>query len=1344
MEESLAKDLILAPFFDSSFSAIAYSSSILRQEFNNSNSNNGDGSGETATEQALRQLRSHGAAVDAAVRRLVSTHQEALVDQAQQTRELKSKIGDLSSRVRTLQSSADRAKADIISPHNELKEIAIVLKRVLRAQELLKRTQRLHSSICKLRALVQPNSSAVPSSTLSSSQSTEAAGTLATAAVTNVVSGVNNQTPSSSFSSSSLSSSTSREALAQHLSQPRLLTRVAGVLREVTAGLSDPSLDGVALVQREISWVGSVHSICLEQARKLLVRSATQLSAADVDAALQALHDLSSLPTEVVSLLDSVSEKAAAQAREAIDVRNVALAAQASMDGSAAASSTSSSSSVSNTASTGHSSVGSARQNNALTVGGTTSRGGLGSVSPPAGAAAAWRGALWGRCETLCEALQRSVLQAWNVVHVICRKRDTTATSAFSSSSSSSTFSSYYSAMNQLNSGADNRLLSRNSPSSSMSSSLRSPFLLDLAKAFAAGSNNNTSKHTTNTNSTALTVRREGSGDKEGGESNNESIFTKMQIITPHSAELHLIDTTLNGDTSTSMYASDDHGNSDASSSSNASGSGGNTGSSSSSLKDVSDSDDIASQLIRMHPGVRLLRRFLVALSLRLKQDFAVLATGGEDRAFVRTTLVDGYPRLHYLIRDVIPRTARSVLARAADEEGGGGGGSSSSSVSIQSFTPSSSSSSSFSSSSSPMLSSSSSSSTTPITDSNLSQRIPRLSGAQVFSAACSDGAGLVKALLPLQRLFLARSLSRMTDSLNAMFSSSSSSSASQKGTTSRSGASSSSQPHRAVAVTSTGFTSAADMERLLDLDLPNDAPGLQTTQNFAKAVAAELTACRVPLQSSASSLPPSSSTMPTASAATTNGSVAASLLHLRLPQTGAPDGELLASCARGVSTALRLLVAQAEAATAVGPGATAFAQHWMPTPSQITNHALACRLDEIRHSVIKACAEIPFLSPLDQIVSQCDDALLRRYSSQRLNARPLSLPLPPLLLALLTVASLDSSSPATVLAASSAQCIVLKAVESVDRCIEAILLPWVVAAVCPLERCVQRIHEHLYSSSSSSSSTLSQGESEWVTSLESCATGLASNQLLLLPQGNVGDAVRGMLCSRLLRLFNRHACLVRPLDDAGRMRLARDCAQLEVAVSPIWPSQLQRLGPSYQALRALRPFLFASSLEIHEALSVDSSLVPPPQMLEQESAQADKTTLLARQHLRQNLSHLRPCDILHHVISRLPRECAMPHSRSKMEISTYSEAMDSAAAASSTSSSSSSSAGAGVDSSFALARARLVPSQRALLDMDLFVMKGASACVDIDFVARAAVTGGAAASSFIEVAIVRELCSAK
>jgi hypothetical protein len=182
--------------------------------------------------------------------------------------------------------------------------------------------------------------------------------------------------------------------------------------------------------------------------------------------------------------------------------------------------------------------------------------------------------------------------------------------------------------------------------------------------------------------------------------------------------------------------------------------------------------------------------------------------------------------------------------------------------------------------------------------------------------------------------------------------------------------------------------------------------------------------------------------------------------------------------------------------------------------------------------------------------------------------------------------------------------------------------------------------------------------------------------------------------------------------------------------------------------LRALRPFLFASSSDIHDALSTENGVVPLQQQQQQQqqqqteadhpSTQTDKA-LLARQQLRQNLSHLRPCDVLHHIISRLPRECAMPHSRNKMEISTYSEAMDAAAASAAATATS-----LGVDSTFAQARARLAPSQRALNDIDLYVAKGASACVDIDFVARAAVTGGPAASSFIEVSIVRVLCAAK
>ena len=46
------------------------------------------------------------------------------------------------------------------------------------------------------------------------------------------------------------------------------------------------------------------------------------------------------------------------------------------------------------------------------------------SVVPPAGAAAAWRGVLWGRIEAMCEAFQRLALQAWNLAYVLAHARD--------------------------------------------------------------------------------------------------------------------------------------------------------------------------------------------------------------------------------------------------------------------------------------------------------------------------------------------------------------------------------------------------------------------------------------------------------------------------------------------------------------------------------------------------------------------------------------------------------------------------------------------------------------------------------------------------------------------------------------------------------------------------------------------------------------------------------------------------------------------------------------------------------------------------------------------------------
>lgn len=70
------------------------------------------------------------------------------------------------------------------------------------------------------------------------------------------------------------------------------------------------------------------------------------------------------------------------------------------------------------------------------------------------------------------------------------------------------------------------------------------------------------------------------------------------------------------------------------------------------------------------------------------------------------------------------------------------------------------------------------------------------------------------------------------------------------------------------------------------------------------------------------------------------------------------------------------------------------------------------------------------------------------------------------------------------------------------------------------------------------------------------------------------------LICSRCIELFVRHACLVRPLGEGGKLRLASDFAQMEHALSPLC-RRVSDLGKSYRLLRAFRPLLFQSSEHI-------------------------------------------------------------------------------------------------------------------------------------------------------------------
>ncbi|EEC04514.1 conserved hypothetical protein [Ixodes scapularis] len=65
-------------------------------------------------------------------------------------------------------------------------------------------------------------------------------------------------------------------------------------------------------------------------------------------------------------------------------------------------------------------------------------------------------------------------------------------------------------------------------------------------------------------------------------------------------------------------------------------------------------------------------------------------------------------------------------------------------------------------------------------------------------------------------------------------------------------------------------------------------------------------------------------------------------------------------------------------------------------------------------------------------------------------------------------------------------------------------------------------------------------------------------------PSETVTQGIRG-LASRALELLARHASLVRPLGDGGKMRLAADFAQIEMALAPLG-QPLAELGRPYKA----------------------------------------------------------------------------------------------------------------------------------------------------------------------------------
>ncbi|DBA03896.1 TPA: hypothetical protein N0F65_004586 [Lagenidium giganteum] len=131
------------------------------------------------------------------------------------------------------------------------------------------------------------------------------------------------------------------------------------------------------------------------------------------------------------------------------------------------------------------------------------------------------------------------------------------------------------------------------------------------------------------------------------------------------------------------------------------------------------------------------------------------------------------------------------------------------------------------------------------------------------------------------------------------------------------------------------------------------------------------------------------------------------------------------------------------------------------------------------------------------------------------------------------------------------------------------------------------------------------------------------------LPSASFVTACLSDFVARLISVFLRHASLLRPLEESGKLRLANDMAQMELRLECV--VQLRSLGAPYEELRAFRHMMFLDTNNVLRDSTIDK---------------------------------IRPSNVWHHLISRAPAELQLPHQRKQLSAAKYIDWLDTAVAA--------------------------------------------------------------------------------
>ncbi|EDV25887.1 uncharacterized protein TRIADDRAFT_24290, partial [Trichoplax adhaerens] len=133
---------------------------------------------------------------------------------------------------------------------------------------------------------------------------------------------------------------------------------------------------------------------------------------------------------------------------------------------------------------------------------------------------------------------------------------------------------------------------------------------------------------------------------------------------------------------------------------------------------------------------------------------------------------------------------------------------------------------------------------------------------------------------------------------------------------------------------------------------------------------------------------------------------------------------------------------------------------------------------------------------------------------------------------------------------------------------------PLVKAMSKTIEAMILKIHQEDFASEKTENQIAKSECSSFIKDIQRFTDRIKGDYLARLDCIEIVDEMLNSLASRVLELFIRHISLVRPISDAGKLKIAADMAQMELAVGSIC-TKLSELGKSYKVLRCFRPLLF-------------------------------------------------------------------------------------------------------------------------------------------------------------------------